>query len=71
MDIVDKEGCFTKKEMRERFEEFVKTTSALSGNTPLGSLNMNGEFVYYMNKDTDTLWLGFALGMRVAQKLLR
>jgi hypothetical protein len=27
-------------------------------------MEINGEFQHYMDSDTDTLWIGFALGAR-------
>jgi hypothetical protein len=41
----------------------------LRDTTPLGIVEVNGEFSHYMNPETDTFWLGFALGMRCAERV--
>lgn len=32
---------------------------------------VNGKFSHYADPDTDTMWLGFALGMRCQERLNR
>ena len=55
--------------MRKLFEEAVNSTPALKKNTPLGIMEINGQFSHYMHPDTDTLWIGFAIGLRMAQRM--
>ncbi len=69
LNIKDKPGCITKAEMRSYFEKAITDTPLLRDKTPLGVMEVNGEFSHYMDADTDTMWLGFALGMRVAERL--
>lgn len=54
--------------MRRHFEQMVEQTQVLKKNTPMGIMEINGQFDHYMHADTDTLWIGFALGMRCAQR---
>lgn len=53
--------------LREKFEAAVLNEPHLKNNTPLGVMEINGAFDHYMDPDTDTLWIGFALGYRVAE----
>jgi len=62
---------FTIEEMREEFTRMVTTTPSFASNTPLGIMEINGEFHHYMDPNTDTLWLGFGLGMRHAYRKLK
>ena len=55
--------------MRALFEKMVNDTACLKKNTPIGVMEINGKFDHYMHPDTDTLWIGFALGMRCAQRI--
>jgi hypothetical protein len=57
--------------MRSLFEECIRDTKKLSDTTPLGVMEVNGEFSHYMDPDTDTMWLGFAIGLRCAERLAR
>lgn len=59
----------TVKEIRIHFEEMVKSSNKFKDSTPLGTMTVNDEFHHYMNPDTDTMWIGFACGMRWAWKL--
>ena len=70
LDIVDRPGCITRDAMRDLFEGAVKQTPAFAGNTPLDVLMVNGK-ARYMDPDTDTMWLGFAIGMRCAERVQR
>lgn len=68
LDIKDKPGTISKKLMRHYFEGAINITAALKANTPLGIVTVNGEFSHYSDRDTDTMWIGFALGMRCAER---
>ncbi|VVD74167.1 hypothetical protein PHO31112_00743 [Pandoraea horticolens] len=67
--IKDKPGCITVEEMRHYFEKSIKETALLAANTPLGAMVINGKFSHYVTPDTDTMWIGFALGMRAAERV--
>lgn len=54
--------------MRDAFERAVRESRFFRHNTPLGVMLINGEFGHYMEPDTDTMWIGFALGYRVAER---
>lgn len=64
LQIKDRPGVIAMQEMREHFERCIRINSALNDNTPLGHITLNGLFSHYADPDTDTMWLGFALGMR-------
>lgn len=67
--IKDAPGKIPVALMRTYFERLVNDTAVFKANTPLGIMEINGEFSRYMDADTDALWLGFALGMRCAERL--
>jgi hypothetical protein len=69
LDIVDKPGVIPKAVMREYFEKAVNDTPALRASIPLGIVEINGVFSHYADSETDTFWLGFALGMRCAERV--
>lgn len=69
MKIKDKPGCISVAEMRAYFEAAVNNTPSIKANTPLGIVIINDEFSHYADADTDTMWLGFALGMRASERL--
>ena len=69
LDVADKPGKISKAEMRAYFENGVNNTPALKANTPLGVVTVNGKFSHYAAPETDTMWLGFALGMRCAERV--
>jgi len=57
------------EEIRALFETTVKGSKRLASTTPLGTMEINGEFHHYMDPDTDTMWIGFALGVRTVEQL--
>lgn len=69
LTIKDRPGCITVAEMRSHFEGAINNTPALKASTPLGVIEINEQFAYYMDRDTDTMWIGFALGMRCAERV--
>lgn len=56
--------------LREYFEKYISESPKFRGTTPLGKMMVNDEFHHYMNPDTNTLWIGFAIGMRLAKKIM-
>lgn len=56
--------------LREHFEKYVSESPRLRKNTPLGKMIVNDKFSHYMDEDTDNMWIGFAIGMRLANKML-
>jgi hypothetical protein len=71
LTIKDRDGVLPVSTMKLMFEQTINQTAALKRNTGLGTFEINGEFSHYVEPDTDTMWLGFALGMRCAERLLR
>lgn len=57
--------CSAEK-LKATFEDFVKSSDRFKDNTPLGTMVINGAFHHYMDADTDTMWIGFAIGYRCA-----
>ena len=57
------------EEIRALFEATVKGSKRLVKSTPLGTMEINGAFHHYMDPDTDTMWLGFALGVKAIERL--
>jgi hypothetical protein len=68
LQMKDRPGRITVAEMRTRFEQAVNGTPKLKETTPLGIMEINGEFSHYMDPSTDTMWIGFALGLRFAER---
>lgn len=68
--IKDKPDAISVAIMRTYFEQSVNQTPQFSKSTPLGIMEVNGQFHHYMDPDTDTMWIGFAIGMRCAERLL-
>ena len=71
LTIAEKPGAIPVAQIRECFEQAIRETKALADNTPLGTMEINGVFSHYMDPDTDTMWLGFALGMRYHERMLK
>jgi len=69
LTIKDKPGCITVADMRDYFEGAINNTPAFKANTPLGVMEINNTFSHYLDSDTDTMWIGFALGMRCAERI--
>ena len=69
--FVDGEGKIPVARMRECFEEAITNTPAFAKCTPLGPFDINDEFYSYMDGDTDTMWIGFALGMRCYERMVK
>lgn len=67
--IKERPGSITAGAMRGYFEAAINSTPAFKENTPLGIIEINDEFSHYSDPDTDTMWLGFALGMRAAERI--
>ncbi len=70
LTIADKPGAIPSAQIRECFERVVRETKSLADNTPLGTMVINGVFSHYMDQDTDTMFLGFALGMRCHERMV-
>ncbi|MFS2049753.1 hypothetical protein ACEN9J_02765 [Variovorax sp. Varisp41] len=66
--IKERPGCITAAEMRALFEESIRQTKVFADNTPMGTMEVNGEFSHYMDSTTDSMWIGFAIGMRCAER---
>lgn len=70
ISIKDGEEKITVAAMRELFEKSMQSTRLLQG-VVLGTMEINGQFSHYMDEDTDNLWIGFAIGMRCAERILK
>lgn len=68
IQMKEADGKMPVAQMRERFEKAVNGTPMLKSKTPLGVMEINGAFSHYMNAETDTLWIGFAIGLRFAER---
>jgi hypothetical protein len=68
--IKDKFECTTKAECRKYFEKAISDTPAFREKIPLEIMEINGEFSHYMHHDTDNMFIGFAIGMRCAERLV-
>ena len=68
-NLKDREGAMPKAGMRKLFEASVRQTPALARHYPLDIAEVDGVFDHYVNDDTDRLWVGFALGLRCAERL--
>lgn len=69
LKFVDRPGAITVTTMRQHFEQTIRATEALAGGTPLGVVTLNGQFHHYVEPTTDSMWIGFALGMRAAERI--
>ena len=69
LNLKDRPGVIAVSEMRRHFERMVADTPHFQNRTPLRVMEINGQFSHYMDANTDTMWLGFALGMRCAERL--
>ena len=69
LTIADRPGVISAEKIQECFERAVRESKSLASNTPLGAMAINGRFSHYMDPDTDTMWLGFALGMRYHERM--
>lgn len=69
LSVKDKPSSISVETMRAYFEGLVKDTPAFAKNTPLGMVTINDRFSHYADHETDALWLGFAMGMRCAERV--
>jgi hypothetical protein len=69
LDIKDRPGAISSQLMRRYFEEAVRQTAALAAHVPLDRVVKDGEFTEYMHPETQAMWVGFAIGMRCAERL--
>lgn len=69
IEITDRLGVMAAATMRRYFEGAVTQTHALAASVPLDRVAVAGEFREYMRPETQAMWLGFALGMRCAERV--
>ncbi len=67
--IKENPGSMPVEQMRDYFERAIKNTKVFADSTPLGIMEINGKFSHYMDPHTDTMWLGFAIGLRCAERM--
>ncbi len=69
--ITDVPGKISQNDIRIAFEEMVRSEPLITHTTPLGTISINGGFSHYANSITDTMFIGFALGMRRMERKLK
>lgn len=69
--ITDSEGKMPVAEMRDLFEKVVLTTEKFRAALALVAVEIDGVFSHYDQEATDRMWFGFAVGMRMAERLRR
>lgn len=57
------------EQLRQQFEELIAHSTRWRFSTPLNCLLVNDRFHHYMDPDTDTLWLGFLMGVNATNRL--
>jgi hypothetical protein len=70
-DIRDRSGCIATETMRALFEQCIRDTPSFRQTMPLDHLPGDGTFGYYVDPQTDSMWLGFAIGMRCAERITK
>lgn len=65
--IKDRRGVITTAAMRVHFEGMCRDTPCLHPQ-PMDATVIDSTFHCYQNEETNMLWLGFALGMRCAER---
>ncbi len=68
--VTDRKDFVSRRVLRDRFETFISASPDLKKCVDLGAMKINREFAYYMNDETEAMWLGFAFGMRSAERML-
>lgn len=69
LKINDRPGCIPVAQMRHYFEGAINSTPVLKASRPLDVVTSAGEFQHYADPGTDSMWTGFALGMRAAERI--
>lgn len=67
--IQDRPGCISVSHMRHYFEGGMRQTDVLQKRVALDCRTDGGEFLEYADPATQAMWVGFALGMRCAERL--
>ena len=67
--VVDYEGAIKVSTMRFYFENLVNCTSKLSGTICLDSVQVENGEEMYSDPVTETLFQGFAIGLRAGQRI--
>lgn len=70
--IRDRPGVLTTDFMHQCFESAIKSTPHFKNSASLNYVKSQGTFFsHYVDDAVDKLWLGFAIGMRCAERLLK
>lgn len=69
LDIKDGTGKIPVSAMREYFESSINNTPILLAKINLCFSSRDGVFLHYNDEYTQTMWSGFALGMRAAERI--
>jgi len=70
-NIKNPPGVRPAEQMRALFEKSIRSTPVFARNYTLGASMVSGEFRHYTNPETEAMWIGFAIGMRCADRLDR
>jgi hypothetical protein len=68
LDVKDRPGVISSKVLRVYFERAVRDTEAFATHFPLDSVTRDGS-TEYVTPATQSMWLGFAIGMRCAERI--
>lgn len=71
LKIVDRPGVISVAAMRGHFEQAIHATPVLRDSAKLDAVEADGTFSHYADRDTDNVWVGFALGLRGAEQIAR
>ena len=69
LEVRDRPGVMKAILLRNYFEGAVTQTATLAAALPLDRVFVAGEFQQYLRPETQTAWVGFALGMRCAERM--
>ena len=69
LEVRDRPGSMKVSLIRHYFEGAVTQTATLAEALPLHRVAVAGEFQEYMRPETQAAWVGFAIGMRCAERL--
>lgn len=70
LKIGDRAGVLPVAKLRSMFEAAVRGTPRLAREVRLDPLYSADEFLGYVARDTDTMWFGFSLGLRCAERAI-
>lgn len=69
LTMKDRPGVISIERAQNLFERSVNNTPPLNRKVSLILVMEDGRFSHYADPHTDALWLGFAIGLRCAERL--